>query len=253
MTIGRAVLRAIPQDPRDIDGLTVWLQSDRGVVLDASGNVSEWRDQSGRGNHAVQAAAGNRPTYVTVDGRRAVRTMSVAIGGTLRVMQIPATADTDPHATLGMSIYAAYRSTSTAAFAYVLAKYPAVAADNNWILGANLTLATTAKFIMTETGTNTDRIAVDGDGTTGASVVMAGRYDPTGFLRTDVSGAAGAPVAIAGVKSTSGATWIGCYNGSGAPFDGDILALIIVRRYLALGGADDVFMRDYLRRTTGAT
>ncbi len=43
----------------------VWLRGDVGVVTDGSGNVEEWRDQSGNNNHFTQADAARRPLPLT--------------------------------------------------------------------------------------------------------------------------------------------------------------------------------------------
>lgn len=45
-------------------GLQLWLMANDGVVL-SSGNVSQWSDRSGNGNHAVQSNSSNRPGYST--------------------------------------------------------------------------------------------------------------------------------------------------------------------------------------------
>jgi hypothetical protein len=44
--------------------LLLWLRADAGVTADGSGLVSQWADQSGNGNHAVQADPGYQPTLV---------------------------------------------------------------------------------------------------------------------------------------------------------------------------------------------
>ncbi|MBX2903964.1 MAG: hypothetical protein KF872_10450, partial [Chitinophagales bacterium] len=48
-----------------ISGLTLWTRADAGVVKDAAGNVSQWRDLSGNNNHFTQSAPGNRPTLTS--------------------------------------------------------------------------------------------------------------------------------------------------------------------------------------------
>jgi hypothetical protein len=45
-------------------GLTMWLKADTGVSTAAGGGVSQWADQSGLANNAVQAAAANQPIPV---------------------------------------------------------------------------------------------------------------------------------------------------------------------------------------------
>lgn len=49
--------------PDALDGLAFWIRADTGVTTNASGNVTEWADQSGRGNHAAAADAA-APTFV---------------------------------------------------------------------------------------------------------------------------------------------------------------------------------------------
>ena len=67
-------------------GLRLKLQADKGLVLDGSGNVSTWQDQSGLGNAATQSGSGNRPVPVTnaVNGRPVVR-----FDGSARYLSLP--------------------------------------------------------------------------------------------------------------------------------------------------------------------
>lgn len=44
--------------------LTLWLKADVGVATDGSGAVTQWDDQSTRGNHLTQTDAGRRPLRV---------------------------------------------------------------------------------------------------------------------------------------------------------------------------------------------
>jgi hypothetical protein len=55
------------------DGLVLWLDAEKGIT--ATSGVSKWEDQSGSGNHAVQATASYQPTYVTneLNGNPVVR------------------------------------------------------------------------------------------------------------------------------------------------------------------------------------
>lgn len=70
--------------PGSLPGLQLWLRADTGVFQDpglgtpalAAGDpVGGWRDQSGRGHHALQAAAASRPTLApdAAGGRPALR------------------------------------------------------------------------------------------------------------------------------------------------------------------------------------
>jgi hypothetical protein len=240
----RAIGRAHPRDPSDIDGLTVWLQADRGVVLDSSGNVSEWRDRSGRGNHAVQATAGARPPAATdASGRRAVRTNNG------KYLEIPSSADLDP-AAIGFNVYVAYSSTSTQTGLYVVSRWAALAADQNWTCEVNGAANTAGGFYASETGTNTARSVIMGDASTGAIRVFRGRYDPAGQVRASLGGTAYGPTAIAGVKSTSGTCVIGTLRVGTVADLITLYAVAIFRRDLT--SSEDVFVRDYLLRTTGA-
>lgn len=245
LPVPRMARRMCPRDPRDIDGLTVWLDA-RYVDRDSSGNVSRMIDLSGRGNHAVQATAGNRPTYAIVGGRPAV----VPAAG--KLLNIPQTTDTDPSVSLGLTVYVCVRSSEAAGFAFIVGKYPSVAATNAWLLAVNRLSSSTASFVVTEVGTNTDRLSDGSDASTGATVCLAGRFDPSALnLACSVGGTGSSPAAIAGAKSTSAVTWVGS-GVAAAPSSSSIFAVAIVRRYLMLGSADDVFMRDFFRRTYGA-
>lgn len=62
--------------PTQLPGLAVWLDAkdSAGFTL-GSGRVSQWRDKSGKGNHAAQATGGQQPLYVAsaVNGNPAVQ------------------------------------------------------------------------------------------------------------------------------------------------------------------------------------
>lgn len=53
--------------PTDFSGCVLWLRADQGITRDLSGNVSQWDDQSGLGNHVSQATANLRPLIVNSD------------------------------------------------------------------------------------------------------------------------------------------------------------------------------------------
>ena len=52
---------------KNIADIALWLKADTGVIKDASGNVSEWQDQSGNNNHATQTDPTHKP--VLLDNR----------------------------------------------------------------------------------------------------------------------------------------------------------------------------------------
>lgn len=49
--------------PNQLNGCTLWLTGNTGVVYDGSNRVSEWKDQSGNNNHATQINNANKPIY----------------------------------------------------------------------------------------------------------------------------------------------------------------------------------------------
>jgi hypothetical protein len=50
-----------PFNPLNIPNCILWLQADRGITLDGSGNVSNWEDQSEAGHGVSQGTEANRP------------------------------------------------------------------------------------------------------------------------------------------------------------------------------------------------
>src|SRR5574337_14 len=50
--------------PRQISGLVLWLDGNRGVTLNST-TVSTWTDLSGRGNNVSQGTSANQPVYNT--------------------------------------------------------------------------------------------------------------------------------------------------------------------------------------------
>lgn len=49
--------------PTDIAGCQLWLKADAGIIKDGSNYVSQWDDQSGNNNHAVQATGSAQPLW----------------------------------------------------------------------------------------------------------------------------------------------------------------------------------------------
>lgn len=89
-------------DPVAIWGsnLVLWLRSDLGITT-VSGLVSNWADQSGKGHHASQGTAANRPSIATADTVFGFPTISFT---TNQMLQITHTTDFQT-LTPGLSIY----------------------------------------------------------------------------------------------------------------------------------------------------
>ncbi len=58
------VVRTKTKDGVPVAGLALWVSADSGVTKDASGAVSAWADQSGKGNHLTQTAAVSQPHWI---------------------------------------------------------------------------------------------------------------------------------------------------------------------------------------------
>jgi len=60
--------------PLQLNGVVLFVRGDLGVTLNV-GNVSDWGDQSGLGNHLTQGTAGNQPLFVAsgLNGKPTVR------------------------------------------------------------------------------------------------------------------------------------------------------------------------------------
>ena len=117
----------------------------------------------------------------------------------------------------------------------------------------NGSCASACAAYLSEVGTDTDKGAiVGGDASTGTPHVTVLRYDPIGFVRAALDGLAASATAIAGVKNVpTGITYIGRASPTLYPIDANLYEFAIVQRHVPLGGAEDVFIRDYLRRTCG--
>ncbi|HLP22276.1 MAG TPA: LamG-like jellyroll fold domain-containing protein, partial [Chitinophagales bacterium] len=61
--------------PLPLTGLVLWTKADAGVITDGSGNVSQWKDLSGNGNHFVQPTFASRPQVVAnvINGQPVIR------------------------------------------------------------------------------------------------------------------------------------------------------------------------------------
>ncbi len=58
-----------------VAGLAVWFEADAGVLIDGSGFVTNWLDQSGNGRNATQTTTGLKPTCVAsaLNGKPVIR------------------------------------------------------------------------------------------------------------------------------------------------------------------------------------
>jgi len=54
--------------PDEIENCVIWLSGGVGITTDGSGDVTQWADQSGNSNHAVQLGSVSIPSTATVEG-----------------------------------------------------------------------------------------------------------------------------------------------------------------------------------------
>lgn len=63
-----AVSSALAAEDFSHDGLALWLKPDAGITKDVANKITEWKDQSGAGNHATNANAATAPVFTTEGG-----------------------------------------------------------------------------------------------------------------------------------------------------------------------------------------
>lgn len=231
--------------------LGLWLEADYGITLN-SGNVSNWADRSGNGNHAVQGTTIAQPTYVagTASSVAAVRTIATTF------MTIPDQAKLKLGS--GCTIYQCFKSSSTNVTigGGVCGKWSDTLGLQDWTVQANTYLnANVSNSAVSEITTNTVRSSNLAIKTTiGSPVVIGMRWDgsaSTMFAR----GTEGTPVAVAGAKTaTTAPVSIGRYGSDNVAgyIDGDVYAILIFNTYFAAGSAKDLQIKAYLKRKWGA-
>jgi len=109
---GRLLLNYI-FDPKEIQGLSLWLKSDAGVVIDPqlAAKVIGWVDQSNNGNNAT-AAGVYRPTFIDND-QALNNSPSISFNGTTNSFVIPSiNFDMNTNNSVFIAFYATNASTS---------------------------------------------------------------------------------------------------------------------------------------------
>jgi hypothetical protein len=213
---------------------TAGVYKDAGTTLAADGEtIQQWNDQSGQGNHAAQATAGQRPTYKTnvINGKPAIRFTS----GSATNVLLPAGFDS---AFSSAEIFIVLRINNDPPGADV--------SSGLWTLGSGGGLATHFPY--------TDGIIYETFGTTVRKVTG----DPTALLTgLSVYNVSSAPNAFTSrinnvqhfTTATNTVGWdgtprIGC-DGSGAyRLDGDVAEVVMYDTVLS--GADRSAVYSYL-------
>jgi hypothetical protein len=160
--------------PTQLAGCMLWLRSDMGITL-ASGNVSNWSDQSGNGNSATQGTAGSQPPYVTniMNGAAALKGDGIQYWMQTSAFTLGATA----------TLFAAAQPTVTPQIAG--ARLIEHHYSQTYMLCTDTTAGTQYKLIVND-GTSPYGTAVGGTVTVDANTIISGTYSsPTGTLFVD--------------------------------------------------------------------
>jgi hypothetical protein len=235
--------------PRALSGCVAWLDASRESAFADAAAVGTWTDWSGRGNHATQGAAGNKPIYKPgiINGRPVVRFDGTDDWLTFASALLPANAL--------MSVFMVMKPTSEAVRGTFLSQYAGGQPGRlDWIANSNDAGVATAGRILLDVNGTTSGAGAGGlladfaySGTIILSVVNAGIAES---YRGYVNGVLQDSATLAAVYA-AGNTAIGSLSPSAAslPFDGDIAELIIYSRALVTGEQKRV--ERYLGRKYG--
>jgi hypothetical protein len=168
--------------------LQLWLKADAGVITNASGQVSQWQDQSGNANHASQANANNQPLLVYpagLGGRAALRFNGIQDGVNGDYLHGTGSVDI-PNAMTAFAVHNAFSDTNAANVAWLVGVpgtvYGASRSDN--ILYQQLDFSTWAynSAAPWDVPLNTYRICTDRVGTNLSTVQI---FDTAASGETD--------------------------------------------------------------------
>lgn len=202
-----------PVTPKTLaSGLALWLDAHRGVTLDASGNVSQWTDQSASfGNDATQSTPGYRPAYSTSDAGYNSQPVVVFNSATPDFMTLASNLPAQP-----FTIYVLGESTSGTAQQQFFG-------DNN----ANVCMyktSTSNQWAIYSAGSVASNNAVQGSAQAFAGVFNSA----TSALYIDNSQTAAGSGAITN-DSPSGVQALGCSSGGSNGLNGKIAEMFVFR------------------------
>jgi len=112
-------------------GLVLWLRADRGVMRDRDGFITRWKDQSGMGNNAYQAARTRMPRLVT-DSTTGKETVS--FDGTNDLMSISHSASLDLTREMTVAAWVRLERSETSPGVVILAKYSWAGEKRTWLI-----------------------------------------------------------------------------------------------------------------------
>ena len=221
--------------------LKLWLRADVGVTVTGAG-VSQWSDQSGNANHAVQATDANRPIYELSAGKLGV------VVDQDRHLTIPDAASLRTATGKAWGIYAALRSSDGGGGNAVIGKW---APTPEWALlyaDAN----TSCKLFVVGSG-GTGSIVATVDCTTGDETICHAKMAVSHNLYVGSLGAWGAAAALSGtpVASTS-VVCVGRHTVAGGGYGvADLREIIMYQKTGNITRAEDRAILAWLRSRWG--
>jgi hypothetical protein len=222
----------------------LWLEADAGVTTNASGQVSEWQDQSGNTNDAFQSSTANQPMLVNppgIGGRPALRFDGIQDGvhgtylhgaGNVAV----------PGAMTAFVVYNAFNTATEFSSVWFIGVPPTWGAGRGYTIdGGQMDFTTYTYDYLTPwtVPTNTYRICAD---RVNANLSQVDIFDNSATGETNFS------YAMSSASTPAPGYYVGgidpVYGYGGYTFSGDIGELIIYSGYLT--DADRLAVQVYL-------
>ncbi len=227
--------------------LALWLKADAGVTADGSGLVSQWNDQSGNGNHAVQIQAVNQPLLVAgaMNGKPVLR--FDGSGANLNYLEIPHASSLVIRS--DFSVFAVVNVQSFANFNGILAK-TAVNQPGPF----DFYIAQTSGNPRLFRGNGSANNAINGlsNVVAGQSYIVSGvarATNLTAYLNGAFNGSSA--VAAAGITDRGGPVKIGTREDFVTKMIGDIAEVILIRG--AVSDTERAAINNYLGAKYGVT
>jgi hypothetical protein len=228
--------------------LHLWLKADAGVITNASGQVSQWEDQSGNANHASQANANKQPLLVYpagLGGRAALRFNGIQDGVNGDYLQGTGNVGV-PNALTTFAVYNSFSNEANGNVIWAIGQpqtYGALRSDT--IYDGELYFSTWTydypfPFLV---ATNTYRIWTTALNSNLTSVQV---YDNTATTATNFSATVAQAITPAPGYYVGGLNPAVEFVGSSRCFDGDIVELICYSGYLSEG--DRLAVLGYLEQ-----
>jgi hypothetical protein len=203
--------------------IKLWLRADYGITQTGSG-VSQWNDQSGNGNHAVQGTDAARPIYENIMGMPAVCTDAA------RYLTIPDAASLRLATGKAWGVYAAVRSSDGNNSVAVIGKWNATNEYACNVQGSGgVTAPTTILYIGASGGLQSSSASVDC--TTGDETIVHWKLTTGGNVHAGSLGAWGGYTTISGTPNAlTNTVYVGRFSPTLGSFVGAIREIIMYQK-----------------------